>query len=234
MALVRFLFLAVLAATVAAGTEDVYFEQSTVTSIEGKPAGPGVTSRVWCSGRRLRMEAGGAAGGPAFLLLLDEGKAYRLDPAEKVAEEVALERLRSRSHTDVGVAGDLMGGAEEGSVRTRALGTSRTIAGHACRDYRIAGPSVAMDVCVSREIPLGVDAFAEFLEWSGASQSLAGILTELRRLGGFPLETRARTSVLGRSYDTRATITRIKLGSQPRDLFAPPSGYRIVAERPGP
>ena len=234
LALAPLIFLTVLVGPAAAGTQDVYFEQVTVTSTEGEPAGPGVTSRVWLSGRNLRMEAGGAAGGPALLLLLDQGKAYRLDPEEKVAEEIALERLRSRSHADASVAGDLMGGAEEGSVRTSARNTSRTIAGHVCRDYRIAGPSVVMDVCMSREIPLGVDAFAEFLEWSGASQSLGGILAELRRLPGFPLETKTRVSVLGRSYQTRSTITVVRPGPQPRDLFQTPPGYKIVAERPEP
>lgn len=212
-----------------AGTQDVYFEQLTVTSTEGATPGSGLVSRVWATGRDLRMEVG-PAGGPALVLLLDAGRAWRLDPAQKIAERIDLGRLRARSHADASVAGDLMGATEEDSVRTRALGTSRTVAGHACADYRIEGPLLRMDVCVSRGIPLGVDAFADFLEWSGAEQSLRGILAEVRRLPGFPLETRARVDVLGRRHETRATITKIRLGPQPRELFEPPPGYRIVGD----
>jgi hypothetical protein len=209
---------------------DVFFEQVTVTSVDGKSTGPGVTSRLWSSGRRLRLEVGEGPDAPALIVLLDEGHALRLDPVEKVAEKVGLDRLRARSHADASVAGDLMGAAEEGSVRSRPLGTSRTVAGHACEDYRITGPLLRMDVCVGVSIPLRVDAFADLLEWSGAEQSLGGILAAVRRLPGFPLETRTRVEVVGRLHQTRATIKRIRVGPQPQDLFAPPPGYRLVAE----
>lgn len=212
-----------------AGPQDVYFEQITTNSTDGSPSGPGLVSRVWAAGRRLRLETG-PEGGPALLLLLDEGRAYRLDPDEKVAEEVALQRLRARSHADASVAGDLMGSTEEDSVRTRPLGTSRTVAGYRCADYRIAGPRMRMDVCASRDLGLGVDAFADFLEWSGAEQSLRGILAEVRKLPGFPLETQTRVEVLGHWHDTRSTITKIRLGPSPRDLFRPPPGYQVRAE----
>jgi hypothetical protein len=151
-----------------------------------------------------------------------------------VAEKVGLDRLRARSHADASVAGDLMGATEEGSVRTRRLGTTRRVAGHVCEEYRITGPLLRMDVCVGVSIPVRVDAFAELLEWSGAEQSLGGILAELRRLPGLPLETRTRVEVVGRVHQTRSTITRVRIGPQPQALFAPPAGYRVVAEPPGP
>lgn len=223
-----------LAAPASDRTGDVYFEQVTVTSVDGKPTGPGVTSRVWSSGRRLRLEVGPGPHAPALLILLDAGRALRLDPVEKVAEEVGLDRLRARSHADASVAGDLMGAAEEGAVRTRPLGTSRIVAGHPCDDYRITGPLLRMDVCVAVGVPLRVDAFTDFLEWSGAEQSLGGILAEMKRLPGFPLETRTRVEVVGSVHQTRSTITRIRVGPQPTGLFAPPPGYRVVAEAPEP
>ena len=40
---------------------DVYFEQTTVVLAEGRPAGPGVVSRVWYAGRRMRLEPAGRA-----------------------------------------------------------------------------------------------------------------------------------------------------------------------------
>jgi hypothetical protein len=87
-----------------------------------------------------------------------------------------------------------------------------------------------MEVYLSQQVPVGVEAFAEFLEWSGASQSLAGVLSEVRRLKGFPLETLSRVTVLGRVHETRSTVTRVKVAPQPASLFEPPPGYRVVAE----
>ena len=225
---------ALLAPSASGRNRDVFFEQVTVTSVDGRSTGPGVTSRVWSSDRRLRLEVGEGPNAPALIVLLDAGHALRVDPAERVVERLDLERLRARSHADASVAGDLMGAAEEGSVRTRPLGTSRTVAGHPCQDYRITGPLLRMDVCVGVNVPLRVETFADLLEWSGAEQSLGGILAEVRRLPGFPLETRTRVEIVGRAHQTRSTITRLRIGPHPPDLFAFPSGYRLVAEPPEP
>jgi hypothetical protein len=37
-----------------------------------------------------------------------------------------------------------------------------------------------MELYVTEGIPLAVDAFTDFLEWSGASQALGGLLAEIR------------------------------------------------------
>lgn len=209
---------------------EVYFEQRTVVREEGTEAGPGVLSRVWFAGSRMRMEAGDAPGGPALLLRIDRGQAFRLDPERKLALEIDPARLRARAHMDASVAGDLMGGSEEGSARTSALPAGKTVAGYACRGFRISAPSLVMDVFVTDALPLRVDAFADFLEWSGANQSLGGLLLEIRRLPGFPLETRARVTVMGKVRETVSTVTKVKVGPQAPVLFEVPSGYRIEKE----
>ena len=122
-----------------------------MTSTDGRSEGTGVSSRVWYGGRRMRLEAGDAAG-PAFVLQLDRGKAYRLDPVERTATEIDLERLRSSAQMDLSVAGDLMGGDEEGGPRTAALRTPKTIAGYRCAGYRIKAGSATMDLYVSQEV----------------------------------------------------------------------------------
>lgn len=215
-----------------AGGTNVYFEQQTVTSTDGRSDGAGVLSRVWYGGRRMRLEAGDATGGPAFILQLDRGRAYRLDPVEKVATQIDLERLRSSAQMDLSVAGDLMGGDEEGTGRTAALKTPKTIAGYRCGGYRIRSASATLDLYVTEEIPLGIESFAEFLDWTGASQSLRGILDEIRKLPGFPLETRSRVTVMGKVHETRATVTRVKVGPQPSSLFDVPRDYEVRAEEP--
>ncbi len=209
---------------------EVYFEQRTVLREAETEPGPGVLSRVWFAGSRMRMEAGDAPGGPALLLRLDRDQAYRLDPERKLAVEMDPSRLRARAHMDASVAGDLMGGSEEGSARTVALPVGKTVAGYACRGFRITAPSLVMDVFVTEALALRVDVFADFLEWSGASQALGGLLLEIRRLPGFPLETRTRVTVMGQVRETVSTVTRVKVGPQAPGLFEVPSGYRIEKE----
>jgi hypothetical protein len=201
---------------------------------DGVAQGAGVLSRVWYGGKRMRLEAGDVPGGPALILRLDLGKAWRLDPERKVATEIDVAQLRARSQMDASLAGDLMGGSEEGRVRTRALRDPRTIAGHACRGFRITGPSVVMDLYLAQDLGVGTDAFTEFIEWSGADQSMGGVLAAIRKLQGFPLQTRSRVTVLDRVHETVSTITKIVVGPQPRGLFEVPAGYRVAVEAPDP
>src|SRR4029453_14255057 len=97
-------FFALLAAP-AAPAPDVYFEQSTVVLEDGRPAGPGGVWGVLYAGRRMRLEPGDTADGPALILRIDQGKAYRVDPAGKRAIVLDLERLRPRAPRDLSRAG---------------------------------------------------------------------------------------------------------------------------------
>jgi hypothetical protein len=217
---------------VAPQAHGLYFEQTTIVYVDGEPAGPGVRTRAWHSGRGLRLESGETDGGPSLILRLDLDRAWRLDPGEKVAVELDTKRLRARSQADAALAGSLIGAGDGGAVRTRALEGSRTLAGHACRGFRLRGPSVDMIFWVAEDLPIGVDAFADFLEWSGASQSLGGLLQEIRALPGFPLQTRARVDALGEVRETVSTVTLIRAGPQPEDRFEVPEGWRVVPEPP--
>lgn len=208
---------------------EVYFEQTTVVRDASGVSGAGVSSRVWYAGRRMRLEPGEMRDGPALVLRLDRGKAYRIDPERKVATELDLERLRARAQMDLALAGELMGGAE-GAARTTRLTVVKDVAGYPCRGYRIAAGGVSMELFVSDAVPLGVDAFADFLEWSGASRALGGLLAEIRRLPGFPLESRSRVEVMGDVQETVSTVTRVARGPFPAALFEPPPGYRVEPE----
>jgi Domain of unknown function (DUF4412) len=209
----------------AARPAEVYFEQTTVVGAQAA-GGAGVQSRVWYAGRKMRLESGDTRGGPALVLRLDENKAYRIDPERKVTTELDLERLRARAQMDLALAGELMGGTET-AARTTPMKSAKTVAGYSCRGYRITAGSAAMELYVSEAVPLGVDAFADFLEWSGASRALGGLIGEIRRLPGFPLQTRTRVEVMGEVQETLSTVTRVAVGPFPAALFAPPAGYRL-------
>jgi len=222
--------LLVLALTAEVEAPGLYFEQTTVVRKGGVASGPGVRSRVWHAGRRLRLEAGDAPGGPALVLRLDEGRVLRLVPEEKVVVEVLASRISARAHQDASVASSLMG-AEE-ALRRAPLEGRRTIAGHACRGFRLRGRDTSVDVWVAEDLPAGASLFAEFLEWSGAAQSLGPLLAAIRELPGFPLETRTRVSILGETQETVATVTVIRVSPQPAERFEVPPGFRLERERP--
>ncbi len=209
---------------------ELYFEQTTIIYQGGEPAGPGVRSRTWHAAQRMRLEAGDTSDGPALVLRLDLDQAWRLDHERRVAVEVDVVSLRARSQADAAFAAGMMGGSEEGAVRTTPLEGSRTIAGHACRGFRLVGPSVQMVLWVAEGLPVGVETFADFLEWSGASRSLGGLLAEIRALPGFPLQTHTRVDVLGEVRETVSTVTLIRVGPQPRELFEVPEGWRVEVE----
>jgi hypothetical protein len=223
--------LALLAAPTMPG---LYFEQTTIVYVEGQPAGPGVHTRTWHAGEKMRLEAGDAVDGPALVLRLDLDRAWRLDPGRRVAVAVDTARLRARSQADAAFAAGLMGAGEDGAVRAKALAGTRTVAGHACRGYQLTGPSVQMVLWVAEDLPVGVDAFADLLEWSGASRSLGGLLARIRELPGFPLQTRTRVEALGEVRETVSVVTTVEVGPQPPELFEVPAGWRVVAEDPPP
>jgi len=230
MSLIAAALLALLSAP-AGRPAEVYFEQTVVSSTDGRAAGPGVSSRVWhAAGGRMRLEAGGARDGTALILRLGEGKAWRLDPERQTAVALDMARLRERARMDLGMAGQLMG-AEE-APRVSALREGKVVAGYRCRGYRLSAGSAVMDLYVTRELPLGMEAFADFLEWSGASEALGPLLAEIRALRGFPLQTRSRVSLLGEVHETVSTVTRVLVGPSRPALFEPPPGYRVIAEPP--
>jgi hypothetical protein len=217
---------ALLAAPAAqASGGDVYYEQTTVTSAGGDPGGPGVLSRVWFGGQRIRLESGGAGHGTALILRLDQGRGWRVDPVEHTAERIDLEGLRAQSKTDAALAGELMGAGEADSVRASEL-PGKTIAGYRCRGYRLKSSSAVIDVYTTTAVPVSMESFGAFLEWTGAADAMAGLWTEMRKLPGFPLETRALVNVLGEAHETVSTVTRLRVGAHPAALFELPAGYR--------
>jgi hypothetical protein len=204
--------------------QGLYFEQTTRVVTKDATESSGVRSRVWHGERRMRLEAGDLPGGPALVLRLDEGRALRLDPEAKVAFEIDPAALRARSHQDASVASTLIGADDD--LRTTPLAGRRTIAGHVCSGYRLRSRAANVEVWVASDLPRA-SVFADFLEWSGAAQALPGLVTAIRELPGFPLETRTRVSVLGQSQETVSTVTKIRVGPQAAELFDVPLGYRL-------
>jgi hypothetical protein len=217
----------------AAPVSDLYFEQTVVTRLNGQAEGSPTLARVWRSDRRLRIEQG-VTGEPSVLILqLDTERAYGLDPARRTAHAIDLQWLRARSQLDLAAAGDLFDGAHSDARVTRLAG-SRRIAGYECDGFRIRSGTAIIDVYVSEALPVGIEAFSELLEWSGAPNALGGVLSRVRELRGFPLETRSRFTILGDVIETVATVERLELGPIAPSLFEPPPEYTLVPFDVGP
>ncbi len=209
---------------------DVCFEQATVVGSGGRAQGAGVATRVCHSGgQKMRLEAAGETAGPAFVLRLDQGRAFRLDPERKQVVLVDTTRLRAQAKTDLAMAGELMGLAGARPKTTR-LARPHTIAGYLCQGYRISAGETILDLYVSEKIPLKVEAFADFLEWAGVRDSMGGILDQIRALPGFPLETRSHVSVMGETQETVTTVTKVTIAPLPKSLFEAPAGWEVAKE----
>lgn len=217
----------VMSLVLAAPAPQMYYEQTVRITRAGQPAGS-ASSKVYWSGRRIRMESGEGV----LLLQLDTGQAFRLVPAEKVAVQLDIERLRARAQLDLATASDALDAGQDANVRSAPSGPTRSVAGYVCQPHRVRTSSATFEVCVSQAVPVGMEAFTEYLQWSGASDSLPGLVEALRRLAGFPLETRARVEADGQVYETTSTVTKLVVGPQPVTLFEPPAGWRLEHEAP--
>jgi hypothetical protein len=206
----------------------LFYEQTTQTTVDGRTADPSGRVRVWFAGAKLRMEHLGAGGKTEAVLIvrLDRGKAYRLDPAAKTTWESDLDREQAESQMELGLAGDVVGSG----VRTARLRGTRQIAGYVCQGYRLSSEAGYMELWLSEMAPARLESFAGFFEWLGVDQSLEPIMEAVKRLPGFPLETRSRMNVAGRVVETRSTILTLRAEPADAGLFEPTPGYRVERE----
>jgi hypothetical protein len=207
---------------------DLTFEQTATTTVDGK-AGPAVRSRVYWSGRKVRLESGDAFEPLVMLIDLEHDRAYRLDAASRTAVRLDVDSLRARAHMGFAMAGDSIGAGED-SLRGQTLPGTRAIAGYKCTGHRLRAGETRIDVWLTKGVAVDMDAFAELLDWSGASSAMGGLLPALRELGGFPMETRSRVTADRRVYETRAAVTSLDQKKLPPALFEVPSSFTVEDE----
>jgi len=210
---------------------DIYFEQRVETHVDGQPAGAVVEARVWFQGSKLRLESGpaGAALHQALIVRLDQGTAFRLDSDKRTAQAIDIAAERERSRLEMGTAGDRIGA----QPRIARLRRERVIAGYRCTGHQLQTDAGVIEMWLSTAVPADFTTFSRLLEWLGAEEALAPYLEALRRLPGFPLETRVETVSGARRVQTRATVTRLRVEGLPQALFEVPAGYRALERSAG-
>jgi len=216
-----------LLATAAAAPRSVFFEQTSSSTVDGQ-AQTTLRSRVYWRGHNVRLESGDLLQPTVLLLDLENERAVRLDPKAKTAAELDMKALRAQTNLGFSMAGDTVSDDND-RFRTTDIEGARTIAGYSCRGHRIRSKNARVDVWTGAAVPVPMKMFEEFLDWSGAAQSLGGLLPEIQQLPGFPLETRSRFTVNGHVYESVATITVLKTDPLADSLFETPKGYRAVA-----
>lgn len=132
----------------------------------------------------------------------------------------------------------MMGGAMQ--AHAEKLGTSRTIAGVRCEDWKLTiGQFSTSEQCVTNDIKLPPQAWDRYKKFQEMSRSMMGAMgpmaknaaamrEELAKMKGFPLASKTTTSVMGRSSESSSEVTSIKYGPVPSTAWNVPAGYKQV------
>jgi len=131
--------------------------------------------------------------------------------------------------------GGMMGGAA-GAVSVTKGGT-RKIAGYDCQQYTVVmGSAVNMEMWNTTALTLPMKP-GEFARMGRYAQSFAGnpmfqgmskLGEEMKKIEGFTLADRTRTSIMGKTMESSREAVEIKAGAVPDSAFQIPAGYKKV------
>lgn len=134
----------------------------------------------------------------------------------------------------------MMGGMAA-QVEVKKLGTSRSVAGLACDDWRITLGSISTtDQCVSSAVPFPQQSWEGYREFSqslqqmmgaagrGMSEGLQELQAKFKDMQGIPLASKTTISVLGRTTVTTTEVSEIRKGAIPASAWEIPAGYKKV------
>ena len=124
----------------------------------------------------------------------------------------------------------MMGGAAAEVTVTK--GATRTIAGFPCQTYTITmGASMTQESCNSTALTPPFDP-ANFQKLSRISipmmQGMDKMFKKMAEIQGIALMNHTTMSMMGRKNETGMEATEVKKGAIPADVFATPSGYKLV------
>lgn len=130
--------------------------------------------------------------------------------------------------------GGMMGGG--GAVNV-TKGGARKIAGYDCQQYTVAmGSAITMEMWNTTGLTLPMKPgefarmgrFAQSFASNPMFQQMSKLGEEMKKIEGFTLADRSRTSIMGRTMETSREAVEIKKGAVPDSVFAVPAGYKKV------
>jgi hypothetical protein len=124
----------------------------------------------------------------------------------------------------------MMGGAT-GEV-TVTKGESRTIASYSCQMYTVTmGANMTQESCNTTAITPPFDP-ANFQKLSRVSipmiQGMDKLIAKMAEVKGLSLMNHTSMSMMGRKVETTVEATEVKKGALGADVFAMPTGYKMV------
>jgi hypothetical protein len=128
----------------------------------------------------------------------------------------------------------MMGGGGAVSV---TKGATRKIAGYECQQYSVAmGSAIGMELwnTTALTLPMKPGEFARMGRYAQSFannpmfQQMSKLGEEMKKVEGFTLADRTRTSIMGRTMESSREAVEIKAGAIPDSVFAIPTGYKKV------
>ena len=177
----------------------------------------------------MRLEAGGTRRGARVRAAARPGQGVSPRPRGEDGRPSSTSSACARSaQMDLSVAGDLMGGGEEAGARTAAPQDPED-------HRRLPLPRLSDHGGLGHDGPLREPGGALSASmpspssWTGPAPAsrCGGLLDEMRKLPGFPLETRSRVYRAGRgARDPRPPSPGSRWAPLPSSLFEVPEGLR--------
>jgi len=131
--------------------------------------------------------------------------------------------------------GGMMGGGA--AAVTVAKGSTRKVAGYECQVYTLSmGSGISMEMCNTTALALPmkpgefarVGRFASSFAANPMFQQMSKLGEEMKKIEGFTLADRTRTSMMGRTIESSREAVEVKAGPIPDSVFEIPAGYKKV------
>jgi len=133
----------------------------------------------------------------------------------------------------------MMGGMAS-SFDVKKTGTTKKVAGYTCEEWAVTMGQFSKTLqCVSTEVPVPVQAWESYREWSDSmrgmmaamgpmGKSLGDLQSKFAQMRGFPLSVSTSTNVMGHSSSSTSEVVEIKRGAIPASAWEVPAGLRKI------
>ena len=207
-------------------------EDLTVISTVTASRGPGGTQTVYIADDRMRSNDTETdtiidyTTGSMTFVEHKKKRYWQTSPAEVQAQFAEMAKMFEGNP----VLAKMFGEAGEAKV---TQGGSRTIAGHACDEYKVTmGEAYSFDVCAAKDLQPEVDVHAARRLFAANMGPMAGkmskLFDELSKIKGLALSSTMKISVMGQSIVVTTEATEVKVGELGDDVFAVPAGYKAT------
>jgi hypothetical protein len=186
--------------------------------------------KYWFGADAVRYDMGEQS----YLVHWGDGKMYVIDHARRKYSPIDLPiELKKLVPPEMVPMLEQMASMMGGSAKVTPSDRTGSFGGFDCKYYRtdvtMAMMSIAMDSCVSKQVPLDLGRYRQLVESQAQLMPNTQWMSELAKIEGFPVRSDTTTSVMGKSFMSWQEIVSSEDQPAPAGAYAPPAGY---AEEP--